>query len=263
VLNCRSSREVSITPTFYTLEGQPYVGDEIVLHPAEIRFVDTKSLIPKKEKNRHKWGGMSFTYVGGFMEAWAQLTLHGIQGGGSVNVLFTVLSQNRSNTSEAVWWVPRNGKAAIALGNSSDQPVLANLVFSNRETKAIRVAPFATEVMRLDADASHPRLSDQTEGVSITHTGPAGCLIPTGITSSVNGKFASMIRFYDTANFVQQNLYGNNLRLDNAVPHMMLRNSSPDYITATPIFLPTTGNSDQAIRLRSLWLAPYETTGDE
>ena len=94
VLNCRSAHDMVLTPTFYTLEGEAYTGADITLKPTEIRFVDTKSLIPKKERNRHKWGGMAFSYVGGFMEAWAQLTLHGIRGGGSVNVVFTVLSQS-------------------------------------------------------------------------------------------------------------------------------------------------------------------------
>jgi hypothetical protein len=91
-LNCRSAHDLVITPTFYTLEGEAYTGADITLKPHEIRFVETKSLIPKKERSRHKWGGMAFSYVGGFMEAWAQLTLHGIHGGGSINVLFTVMS---------------------------------------------------------------------------------------------------------------------------------------------------------------------------
>jgi hypothetical protein len=130
-LNCRSAHDMVLTPTFYTLEGEAYTGDDITLKPNEIRFVDTKSLIPENERNRHKWGGMAFSYVGGFLEAWAQLTLHGIRGGGSINVVFTVLSQKRSNTAEAVWWTPRGGSAAIALGNSSDQPVRANLTFAN------------------------------------------------------------------------------------------------------------------------------------
>ena len=53
VLNCRSGRDVPVTPTFYTLDGTAIIGDEIILHPAEIRFVDTKSLVTEKERNRH------------------------------------------------------------------------------------------------------------------------------------------------------------------------------------------------------------------
>src|SRR5215831_4830219 len=58
VLNSRSDHDLPITPIFYTQEGAAFTGDDITLHPEEIRFVNTKSLIPAKERNRHKWGGM-------------------------------------------------------------------------------------------------------------------------------------------------------------------------------------------------------------
>jgi hypothetical protein len=258
VLNCRSGDDITITPTFYTLDGEPFVADDIVLHSAEMRFVDTKSLIPKSERNRHKWGGMTFSYVGGLMEAWAQLTLHGIRGGESVNVLFTVLSQKRSNSSDAVWWTPRGGAAAIALGNSSDQKVQANLTFPTGKTHAVEIAPFATEIVRLHSNILGPASSDRIESVSIKYTGPEGSLIPTGYTSSNDGMFASMIRFYDTSNAVQENLFANNLRLRNAAPHMVLKNVSSDFVTATPTFLPANGDSYQAVRLLPVKLAPND-----
>jgi len=258
VLNCRSAHDLVITPTFYTLEGEAYTGADITLKPAEIRFVDTKSLIPKKERNRHKWGGMAFSYVGGFMEAWAQLTLHGIRGGGSVNVVFTVLSQKRSNTAEAVWWTPRGGSAVITLGNSSDQPVRANLSFASGESQFVDVRPFATEIVRLNSNIQSSAASDRGEAVSINYVGPEGSLIPTGYTSSANGKFASMIRFYDARQIVQQHLYATNLRVKNAKPHMVLRNVSTDFVTATPTFLSPNGDSDQSVKLSSIKLAPSE-----
>jgi hypothetical protein len=256
VLNSRGARDIPITPTFYTLEGTSYVGEEIILHPAEIRFVDTKNLIPARERNKHRWGGISFSYFGGFMEAWAQLTLHGIHGGGSVNILFTVMSQRRSNTSNAVWWTPPDGHAVIALGNTSDQQVHANLVFSNRETRAVDVAPFGTEIVRLRRDLT--AASADGEAVSINYTGPAGCLIPTGYTSSDDGKFSSMIRFYDTQHLVQQNLFANNLRLKYSVPHMVLRNTSGQVVTATPKFLTSAGDPVDIPGLAALRLHPFE-----
>jgi hypothetical protein len=230
----------------------------ITLKPAEIRFVDTKSLIPKKERNRHKWGGMAFSYVGGFMEAWAQLTLHGIRGGGSVNVVFTVLSQKRSNTAEAVWWTPRGGSAVIALGNSSDQSVRANLSFASGESQFVDVRPFATEIVRLNSDVHSSATADRVEAVSIKYVGPEGSLIPTGYTSSANGKFASMIRFYDARQIVQQHLYATNLRIKDARPHMVLRNVSTGFVTATPAFLPPSGDADQSVKLPPIQLAPSE-----
>jgi hypothetical protein len=259
VLNSRSNHDLPITPVFYTLEGAPFTGDAIILHPEEIRFVDTKSLIPATERNQHKWGGMAFTYDGGFMEAWAQLTLHGIRGGGSVNTLFTVLSQKRSNTAEAVWWTPRGGSAVIALGNSADQPVHANLIFSTGESQTVDVAPFGTEIVRLHADLLGAASTDRVEAVSINYTGIEGSLIPTGYTASDKGKFASMIRFYDTQHVVQQNLFANNLRLKNTTPHMVLRNVSADFVSVSPTFLPASGDSNAAVKFQPVRLAPSET----
>jgi hypothetical protein len=225
--------------------------------------VDTKSLIPEPERNRHKWGGISFSYVGNLMEAWAQLTLHGVHGGGSVNVVFTVLGQSRSNTSEAVWWVPRNGTALIALGNSSDQQIHANLSFSNGETLVAEIAPYATEVVRRTDDGSGQPSSNlgsngRGEAVSITYTGPTGSLIPAGVTSSGDGKFASMIRFYNPAGVVQPHLYANSLRLKNAALHMVLRNTSPDSLLASPRFLTSTGSAKDAVRIPQVKLGPYQ-----
>jgi len=260
VLNCRSGHDLPITPIFYTVEGETYTGAEIVLKPAEIRFVDTKSLIPAKERNRHKWGGMAFSYFGGFMEAWAQLTLRGVRGGGSVNVLFTVLSQKRSNTAEAVWWTPHGGSAVIALGNSSDQQVHANLIFSPGGSQSVDVAPFGTEIVRLHSNTLGAASGGRVEAVSINYTGPAGSLIPSGYTASDAGKFASMIRFYDTQHVVQQDLFANNLRVKDATPHMVLRNVSADFITASPAFLPASGDLNNAVKLEPIRLAPSETT---
>jgi len=191
------------------------------------------------------------------MEAWAQLTLHGIHSGGSANVLFTVMSQPRSYTSDAVWWVPKNGSSVIALGNSSGKPVHSNLIFSNGEARTIDIAPFATEIIRRHPFAGPGPLS-HSDSASIIYTGPAGSLIPTGITSSDDGKFASMIRFYDTQHTVQQSLFANNLRIKDSVPHMVLRNASSDFITVNPSFLTTAG--EEALKIPEVRLAPQEVS---
>ncbi len=260
VLNCRSPHEMEVRPTFYMLDGTPIVGDVIHLQPAEMRFVNTKSLIPPDERNRQRWGGISFSYTGNSMEMWAQLTLHAIHGGGSASILFIVVNQQRSNTSEAVWWTPQGGETVIALGNSSDQPVHANLIFPNSDTRGADIAPFATEIVRLrsqGADQSSSK-AGKVEAVSISYTGPSGSLIPAGITSSSDGKFTSMIRFYDTQNVVQPNLYANNLRLKDSEPRMVLRNTSSGVITARPKFLTDAGTPLDAVNLPAIRLEPYK-----
>lgn len=200
---------------------------------------------------------MAFSYSGNLMEAWAQLTLHGIRGGGSASVFFAVLNQPRANTIETVWWAPRNSEALIALGNSSNQPINATLIFSNGETRETDIAPFATQIVRRSENSGQSH-DNRATGVSINYTGPQGSLIPTGFMSSANGKFTSNIRFYNTPNSVQPNLYANNLRLKDTVPRMVLRNTSPDFVTAQPRFLTAAGTPSEMVKLPTLRLKPNE-----
>jgi hypothetical protein len=146
----------------------------------------------------------------------------------------------------------------IALGNSSDQPVRANLSLASGKSQFVDIGPFATEIVRLNSDIHGSAAAGRVEAVSIKYVGPEGSLIPAGYTSSANGRFASMIRFYDARQIVQQNLYANNLRVKNARPHMVLRNVSTDFITATPAFLPPSGDADQSVKLSPIQLAPSE-----
>ena len=192
VLNCRSAHEMEVTPTFFTIEGKPIVGAVIHLQPAEIRFVDTQTLVPALERNRHRWGGMSLSYNGTLMEAWAQLTMKGLRGG-SANVFFAVVNQPRANSIESVWWMPRNAEAFIALGNSSNQSIHASLIFGNGESQSADIAPFATELVRSRGEGLSLSSSDRSraEAVSINYTGPAGSLIPAGFISSASSKFTS------------------------------------------------------------------------
>ncbi len=258
VLNCRSAHEMEITPTFYTIEGKAVAGDPIHLQPAEMRFVETTSLIPARERNRHRWGGMSLSYVGNLLEAWAQMTLKGLRGGGSANVFFAVVNQPRANSIESVWWMPQNAEAVIALGNSSSETVHGNLIFGNGESQSVDIRPFATEIVRSRTRGLSLSSSDRSraESVSINYTGPAGSLIPSGYFGSAQEKFTSTIRFYNPPNVVQPNLYANNLRLRNSTPHMLLKNTSTAFVKARPKFLDAGGVT--VVELSPQLLAPSE-----
>jgi len=190
-LNCRSSHPMDVTPTFYKVDGTPIVGEVIHLQPADILFLDTKSLIPAEHRNQRDWGGMSLSYTGQYMEAWAQITLHGVNRGGSVNVLFSVLNDARSNSQGAVWWMPRNGEATIALGNGSGERIHATLEFSDGESRDVNLDPFATEIVTRHANqrGGRPALNGRSESVIINSAGPEGSLIARGIVGSADGKF--------------------------------------------------------------------------
>jgi hypothetical protein len=248
VLNCRSSHPIEAVPTFYTDEGTPIVGEAIQLKPGEMRFVDVMNLIPADERNRHKWGGMSLSYSGNFMEVWAQLTMHDVGKNGSTNVLFVVVNAPRSNVREAVWRMPKNATATIALGNYSDSLTVATLTYSNGETEQVNIAPYATEIVKRRNNGQN-QSNAEAESVRIESSGEPGRLITTGLVVSNNRDFASSIRFYDPQNVSQPNLYATNFRLKDSTPYLILKNTTADAVTARPRFLPAAGEGSGVIEL--------------
>ncbi len=259
-LNCRSSHPVDATPIFYTFDGTPITGEIIHLQPAEIRFVDTKSLLPAKYRNERLWGGMSLSYTGHYMEVWAQLTLHGINRGGSVNVLFSVIDGKNSNTQASVWWVPPGGNTILALGNSSAQSIHATLEFLDGDSQEVDIAPFATEVVKRKENQSggHSTSTGATDSVIINSQGTPGSLIATGIISSSNGKFTASARFYDIHNGVQPSLFSTRFKMKNVVPHLLLRNTTTEVVSAQPRFNPAAGESGTSVELPFVTLEPNE-----
>ena len=260
VLNCRSPHEMDAVPTFYTEEGEAIVGDAVHLQPSEIRFVTVESLIPAAERGHHVWGGMSFSYTGRLMEVWAQITLRGRGQHASSDVTFSVLNNYGADTQEAVWWMPKPGKAVIALGNSSNAPIHTALEFSNGDVQELDIAPFATAYVRRNSNNANGKTTEAGEGesVKLTTTGPAGSLKAVGYVSSISNNFTSSIRFYETPNAVQQHLFATNFRAKNSSAHLLLKNTSATSLTAAPRFLPVDGTGGAAVTLPAVTLAGGE-----
>jgi hypothetical protein len=254
-LNCRSSHPIDVIPTFYTAEGMPVIGETIHLLPAEMRFIDIQSLIPTEHRGKHGWGGMSLSYTGNTMEVWAQMTLHGITKNGSVNSLFAVVDARRSNIREAVWRMPKNAVATIALGNYSDMPAAATLTFSSGDVEQINLAPYATEILQRKSNGQNVT-KIEAESVTISSNGQTGRLITTGFVSLENGDFGSSIRFADPENVAQPNLYSTNFRLKDTAAHIVLKNTTTSPITARPRFLPMAGEGSGVVELPVVTIQP-------
>ncbi len=254
-LNCRSAHPIDVVPTFYRASGAPIVGETIHLLPSEMRFVDVQSLIPQAEHGRHDWGGMSLSYTGNTMEVWAQMTLHGIDKKESVNSLFAVVDAPRSNRREAVWRMPKNATATLALGNYSDTPAAATLAFSNGDVEQVNLAPYATEILQRKNNGQN-RTVIEAESITINSSGQTGRLITTGFISTENGDYASSIRFADTENAAQPNLYTTNFRLKDATAHIVLKNTMTNAITVRARFLPASGEGAGVVELSAVTIAP-------
>ncbi|MBP6820731.1 MAG: Ig-like domain-containing protein [Acidobacteria bacterium] len=255
VFNSRSPQEMEVTPTFYKLDGTAIVGKSVNVKSAEIRYVDLKKLIPGQYRDDIDWGGMSLAYTGVTREMWAQFRLLGVNGGGSVDEFFTVPSEVRSDLQEAVWWTPPNSTSIIALGNITDAATSATVRFGDGQEQAVYLAPHATEVIR-----HVPRSRASGESVAVNVAGAAGSVIPTGVIASADGSFNSVIRFYETKLAKQSDLFGNGLRLAGATPHLILKNTSPAAIKATPKFIPLAGSAaGGSVELPAIAIGPNQT----
>lgn len=253
-LNCRSPRVMTVKPTFYTKKGEPVVGDAFQMQPAEVKTVNLKTLMPVKIRNRHDWGGMSLSYAGQPLEMWGQLRLLQVGNGGSVDITFANLTDKRSAVRDAVWSMPTQSSAVIAIGNAGTATIKAALRFSDGDSREVTVPSFGTEFIRRHGQ---PRKEEQGEAIRITSTDGSG-LIVAGVVASDEGRVNSSIRFYDTQNVVQQNVYATNFRLHEVKARLVLRNTGTESIVATPRFRPVDGDPANFIDLASVNLRPNE-----
>jgi hypothetical protein len=246
-----------VTPTFYTVDGQQVNGEPVTLQPAEIRFLPIESLIPDRHKGRHRWGGIALSYTGGILEVWAQITFQGVGRDGSIDETFNMFEDQGSDTREAVWSMPKGSRAVLALGNSSDTPIQTTAQFSDGESQVVKIAPFATEFVRRTEHEDHGNEAS-SDSVKLTIVGPPGSLRVAGFVLGGEQAFNSSIRFADTKKVAQPNLYATNLRLENALPRMLIENTSDSGVSARPKFFPATGAQGNPIELPEIILAPRQ-----
>lgn len=257
-LNCRSPQVMEVTPTFYTKQGEPFIGESFQMQPAEVKTVDLKTLMPSRIRNRHDWGGMTLSYTGGILEMWAQLRLMNVNHGDSVDVTFSILQDKRSEIRNAIWWMPEHGEAIIALGNFSNSAARVTVKFSNGDTEEVEVPAYGTHLIRKRSEQLHLRSNGEGEAVTISAPGSSGSVIAAGLVTAVEGSFTSSIRFYDTKNVAQPNLYATNFRLKDVKPRMLLRNTGTEMISAIPRFIAAPGDPNNFIDLPSVTLRPNE-----
>ena len=175
-----------------------------------------------------------------------------MNGGGSVDEFFTVKDESRAATYEATWWGPEKSEVIVALGNISDAATSANVRYANGETRTVTLMPHATELVRQNYRNQGP------ESIRIEVTGPAGSIVPTGLITTKNGSFNSVIRFYDPSAAKQPNLYANGLRLAGVKPHVVLKNTTQSAIAVLPKVIPAAGKTGE-LTLSQVSLGANET----
>lgn len=251
VFNSRSPERMSVTPVFYTRNGERIVGDPVEIRSAEIRYVNIKDLLPARYRHRRDWGGFALTYYGTNREMWSQFRFLGVNGGGNIDEFFTVKDESRSALFEGAWWLPEKSEAVIALGNISDAATSVAVSFGNGHTRNVNLPPHATEVVK------EQYRDEGSASVELKVTGPVGSVVPAGLITTKDGSFNSVIRFYDPTKAKQPNLYANGFRLKGTTPHMVLKNTTQSSIAVLPRIIPLAGTTG-TLTLSQVSLSAYE-----
>jgi hypothetical protein len=255
-LNCRSSHTIDVTPTFFTQKGETFVGNVFQMLPTEVKTVDLSTLMPRAIRHRRDLGGMTLSYDGGILEMWAQLRLMNVADGGSIDVVFSILQDRRSDVRNAVWWMPNNAEVIIAIGNFGKSTMRATARFADGDSETLEVPGFGTHLLRVKSRKRHSNSSGNGEGITIEAPDSHGSLVTTGLVYTKDGSLATSIRFYDTQNVAQANLYATNFRLAGVQPRLLLRNIGSQTISAIPRFIPAPGDPNHFIELPSVTLDP-------
>ena len=142
-LNCRSDHNVKVTPAFFTRNGESFAGETFEMLPTEVKTVNLTTLIPPAIRGRRDLGGMTLSYTGGMFEMWGQLRLMNVNRGNSVDVTFALSQDQRSAIRNAVWWMPKDGEATIAVGNFGNSPLKARARFINGDVEEMEILPSA------------------------------------------------------------------------------------------------------------------------
>lgn len=254
-LNCRSAHTLVVTPTFFTMQGEAFAGEPFEMLSTETKTVKLKSLMPAAVRNRHDLGGMTLSYTGGMFEMWGQLRLMRINHGNSIDVTFALSQDPRSSTRNAVWWMPANGEAVIALGNFGSSVVKGKATFSNGRSEQVEVPAFGTQLIYYESQSES---AGKGESITIEASESGSSLIATGAVTSHDAGYTSSIRFYDPRFVAQPNLYATNFRLADVTPRLVLRNTGTTSVVATPRFIPVFGDAKTFIDLPAVSLNPGE-----
>lgn len=251
VFNSRSPEAMDVTPVFYKRNGETVIADPVKIQSAEIRYVDIQNLLPARYRHEKNWGGFALSYYGANRQMWSQFRFLKVNGGSNVDEFFTVKDESRSSVYEAAWWMPNKGDAIVALGNITDAPTTATISFGSGYTRTVNLRAHGTELVEKNYR------NEGTESVKIEVSGPAGSIVPTGIITTKDGSFNSVIRFYDPTKAKQPNLYANGFRVKGATPHMVLKNTTQNSIAVLPKIIPLSGNG--TLTLSQVSLNPSET----
>jgi hypothetical protein len=256
-LNNRSPQASEVTLIFYSKNGKPADEIKLTIEPGEVKHLDLDELLPTELKHQPELGAINVQYTGQWNQVASQLTLISRDRKSSIDEPLRPDADFRSGVQHAVWHMPKDGHAVIALGNTSEESVSAALVLPGGISRKLLLRPNATEVIRLYPDSAPSRSKDnRVASVQLETTGRAGALRAIGYVTF--GGYARTIRFYDPETVRQPDLFAANLSPQHSEVQLVLKNIGRSPLAATPQFIPAVPGSGTPVDLAPVNLEPGE-----
>lgn len=241
MLNNNSPAEMRVSPSIY-VGGQERTGEDVVLLPAETRWIPVRDLI-QGSKPTFTFDALELRYFGYLLDLRTQVVARRPRGQGSVDVLFTGRGEFRSATLASTWIVPPGGRAVITIGNTSDA-VVTGRVEANGQSSPLRVPPHAS----VSLVRTSRSVKVGADSLIIASDGPVGALRAGGYVE-VGGRAFGLVRFYDPGMAKRSDLFASNLRTSNTDIQVALLNTSDEPITAQPEIRPAVRTGATPTRL--------------
>jgi hypothetical protein len=230
VLSCNSPAPIIVSATFYG-DGAAYTGANITLQPGEVRWISLTELNAPTQRKLVSNEAVELAYLGHMLEVGAQITLFRRGNAGTIDVPFNGGMDYHSNVQEAVWASPIGAAAHLSVANSTDRYVAATVSHSSGDVP-IELGPFATQTLVLRS-----RSTVGVDSARIDSRGAVGAIRATGFVE-VRQRIVSGIRFYDPSVATQPVLFASNVQAFDALPTIVLKNTTGSSITATTTILP-------------------------
>ena len=123
------------------------------------------------------------------------------------------------------------------MGNASDQLVSVSVRHAGSDLPQIDLLPHDTRTFVLPSNEN----STGADWLQVDARAPVGSVRATGFLQLADGS-AAAIRFYDPDMAEQSSLFATNVKAEGAPPLIVLRNTTPVPIVATPRFRPLEGS---------------------
>jgi hypothetical protein len=238
----RTNRDIPATVTVYSAEGRPFPSTAVTLGSNQIQRMDIRHLIPGiAGRDSEKLGGIAVEFTAVPMAVAAQLTLSSFHGAfGNIDAILVSDMMFNSSEADAVWWQPEGARSFLILGNSSAQPISAELTFGPNRTRTVRIDPNATAIQPVSEDSESQEAKIQS--VHAVGTGMPGTLRMLGYSVSERDGFLNTIRSYDPAMSSAPATYANGMHFSSATNHLVVKNATQSPINVWGTIYPLTTN---------------------